>query len=173
MPLAVTKLYKNELRQLSGDGKQSTPDEVHASWDNSLTLRSEEPEKGVLGLRNPQLGAIYAALAHWTVSQSIATIVMPTGTGKTETMLSLLVLTKIKRLLVIVPTDPLRQQLANKFIELGLMRNLNLLNGTALNPVVGVLKKRVMTPDEAKDFIDKSNVVVTTASLLSKVSADV
>lgn len=173
MPLTITRLHKNELKQVSEDGSAPTPDQVITSWDDSLTLRLEDTANGVLGLRGPQLGAIYASLAHWTVSNEMATIVMPTGTGKTETMLSLLVLTKCKKLLVIVPTDPLRQQLADKFIELGLLRKLNLLNDSAFNPIVGVLKKRLLTLGEAADFIDKANVVVTTASLLSKISDDV
>ena len=55
------------------------------------------------GLRRPQIGALHAALAHATRSTEPATIVMPTGTGKTETMLALNALQRFQRLLVVVP----------------------------------------------------------------------
>src|ERR1700692_1240842 len=58
----------------------------------------------------------------WTVSNSPATLVMPTGTGKTETMLSILVSMKCRKLLVIVPTDALRTQPAKKFLSLGVLK---------------------------------------------------
>jgi superfamily II DNA or RNA helicase len=73
-------------------------------------------------LRRPQVGALYAALAHATRSSSTATIVMPTGTGKTETMLAIEVCQRIKCLLVVVPTDALREQVANKFRSLGVLK---------------------------------------------------
>ena len=47
---------------------------------------------------------------------------MPTGTGKTETMLSILVSMNCEKLLVIVPTDALRTQLAEKFLTLGVLK---------------------------------------------------
>ena len=42
------------------------------------------------------------------------TVVMPTGTGKTETMLAVFAADP-KRTLVMVPSDALRQQIAAKF----------------------------------------------------------
>ena len=63
------------------------------------------------GLRGPQLGACYAVLAHWTVSSEIATVLIPTGVGKTEAMLSLFVTERCKKLLVTVPSNALRKQL--------------------------------------------------------------
>jgi superfamily II DNA or RNA helicase len=38
---------------------------------------------------------------------------MPTGTGKTETMLALLVAARPSRLLVLVPSDALREQVSS------------------------------------------------------------
>ncbi|MBN7785280.1 DEAD/DEAH box helicase family protein [Ponticoccus gilvus] len=65
---------------------------VREAWGGSFILKQEEITNGEVtttGLRPPQVGAIHAALAHWSVSNNPATIVMPTGTGKTETMLAL------------------------------------------------------------------------------------
>jgi superfamily II DNA or RNA helicase len=173
MTLVEKTLCKNSVKQITESGDLLNPDEVLVSWENALSLRAENPEIEVKGLRNPQLGGIYAALTRWTYSDEVATIVMPTGTGKTETMLSLLILCKCPKLLVIVPTDPLREQIANKFVELGLLKVLKILNKDALYPVVGILKKRFSAAGEASEFIDKCNVIVTTASLLSKMSQEV
>ena len=40
-----------------------------------------------LRLRPAQLGAIHSLLAYWSLTKDVATVVLPTGTGKTETML--------------------------------------------------------------------------------------
>jgi superfamily II DNA or RNA helicase len=46
---------------------------------------------------------------------------MPTGTGKPETMLSVLDSSPSRKVLVVVPTDALRTQLADKFLTLGVL----------------------------------------------------
>ncbi len=48
----------------------------------------------------------HAIKAHWVISDAPATLVMPTGTGKTETMLGVLVSEEIAKLLVVVPFRP-------------------------------------------------------------------
>ena len=75
------------------------------SWDDAFKFHVENIDKGIKGLRLPQTGAIHNILGHWTVSNQAATIVMPTGTGKTEVMISILVSEQCKKLLVIVPTN--------------------------------------------------------------------
>ena len=62
---------------------------VTASWANSFSYLEEHQALGTPGLRLPQIGAVHAIHAHWAVSNEAATIVMPTGTGKTETMLAI------------------------------------------------------------------------------------
>lgn len=54
------------------------------SWEDAISYSS----RNEIGLRPAQLGALFSIKAHWTVSQGPATIVMPTGTGKTETMIA-------------------------------------------------------------------------------------
>jgi superfamily II DNA or RNA helicase len=173
MPLIEKKLHKNVLKQITESKNLLKPDEVISSWNNALSLKTEDLEKGIRGLRNPQLGGIYAVLSHWTYSNEIATLVMPTGTGKTETMLSLLILTKCSKLLIIVPTGPLREQISQKFLELGLLKKFEILNQPALTPIVGVLEKRFANAGEASDFLEKCNVVVATANILSRLSEDI
>ena len=93
--LEIEKYGKNTISRLSSTLVPNrsvisrTPSEIISSWNGNIHLHEEtETDKG---LRGPQLGACYAVLAHWTVSSEIATVVIPTGVGKTETMLSLLV----------------------------------------------------------------------------------
>ncbi len=78
------------------------------SWRGSFSYIAEDLDRGVNGLRSPQIGASQMILGHWTTTDDTATIVMPTGIGKTETMLSVLISAMCSRLLVLVPTDPLR-----------------------------------------------------------------
>lgn len=92
----------------------STTD-IFETWKNSFTFKEEISQNGELGLREPQIGAIYSILGHLKSSNELATVVMPTGTGKTETMISVLIANKCQKLLIVVPSDSLRTQLFNKF----------------------------------------------------------
>jgi superfamily II DNA or RNA helicase len=117
------------------------------------------------GLRNPQIGALHAVLAHWSVTGEPATIVMPTGTGKTETMLAAMLVARPQRLLVVVPTDALRKQIAEKFALLGILPAVDVLRGEPGSPIVGVMRKRPQTADQVQEFFSCCNVVVTTMAV--------
>ncbi len=130
--------------------------EVHSSWVNNFNFVKEQSSNGSIenfGLRLPQLGALHACLAHWTVTEEIGTIVMPTGTGKTETMLTLLAYERLKKLLVIVPTDALREQIFDKFLTFGIIQKFEILNKNAKLPVVGKIKHCFKTIDEGNGKI--------------------
>lgn len=142
------------------------------SWENSLSLKKENIENNTEGLRRPQIGAIYSTLGHWETSNETATLVMPTGTGKTETMLSLLLTAQIKKLLVIVPTDALRKQISEKFINLGILKQLGLLSSDILYPKVGILKHRLITNEDIDSFFDSCNVIVSTAHIVTGITSD-
>jgi len=86
---------------------------------------------------------------------------MPTGTGKTEAMLSVLPAFRPGTVLVIVPSKPLRDQTVRKFLRLGLLRELEVLAPACRNPVVGVIRKRP-TKVEHLNILEQCNVVVTT-----------
>lgn len=90
---------------------------------------------------------------------------MPTGTGKTETMLALLTRESLGRLLVIVPTNHLREQIGEKFVTLGLLKSLGVLGADAAYPVVALLERKPKTPDEVDAVFARCNVVVTTMSI--------
>lgn len=90
-------------------------------------------------LRNAQLGAIYSLMAHWSLSKEVATIVLPTGTGKTETMLVATLADKAKKTLVIVPSIELKNQIADKYSTWGILRKLGVISKETLNPSVLIL----------------------------------
>ena len=140
-------------------------DNVISSWDKSFNFLEEDLENNIPGLRSPQIGSIHAVHAHWSVSKDEATVVMPTGIGKTETMLSLLISKCSHRLLVIVPTDALRTQIAEKFISLGVLKEFGIVEAKSNYPIVGILKHRPSNTEEVDKFFEKCNVVVTTMSI--------
>ena len=101
-----------------------TPEKIRQNWCDAFTFRVADRKTNLGGLRPPQVGALHAISAHFAVGKNHepATIVLPTGTGKTETMLASLVYSRPTRLLVLVPSNVLRTQIAEKFESLGLLR---------------------------------------------------
>jgi superfamily II DNA or RNA helicase len=142
--------------------------EAHASWRNGINyvsqLDANEHQAERPGLRPPQIGALHAVAAHWSLSREPAIVVMPTGTGKTEVMLAVTVESRGERVLVIVPTDALRQQTADKFREYGLLRKLGIVSDIH-NPVVGVITGKPTA--EHYDTIQTCNIVITTMASIS------
>jgi superfamily II DNA or RNA helicase len=126
------------------------------------------------GLRSPQIGAVHAVLGYWTTDPTQpATVVMPTGTGKTETMLALFAERRIERLLVIVPSDALRSQLAAKFESFGVLQEAGVVSRKALRPVVGQVRHNFSSTTVVEDFVSACNVVIATPQALSASSPDV
>ena len=146
---------------------------ILTSWRDAFNYRREDLTKNIEGLRRPQIGALHAVHKHWCLTDQPATVVMPTGTGKTETMLSVLVSMSCQRLLVVVPTDALRTQIADKFLTLGLLKRIGVLSNHALLPIVGVLKHRPKSVNEVDNFFEKCHVIVTTMSVAGLCDDDV
>jgi superfamily II DNA or RNA helicase len=144
----------------SGSRDLLAPSSVVDSYADAIGFRAPgEPGS----LRRPQLGALHSALGYWTSGLADpGVIVMPTGTGKTETMVALLVAARLERLLVIVPTTALRNQIAGKFETLGVLQQLGVINFSALRPVVGRLEHGLSDAAESEGFAAACNVVVAT-----------
>lgn len=141
-------------------------EKVIASWGNAFNFVKEDVARGIIGLRTPQIGALHAIHAHWSVSNSTGTIVMPTGTGKTDTMLATLISTPVRKLLVIVPTDALRTQLAEKFLKLGVLKlpEAAILENSAKFPVVCKLLHKPRDVQEVDEIFGRAQVIVTTSA---------
>ena len=69
--------------------QQLSPNQIAESWNNQFCFVRETEFNP--GLRSPQIGALHALMAHMEDGEESAVVVMPTGTGKTETMLGFLI----------------------------------------------------------------------------------
>ena len=147
----------------------STPESVVASWDGMFRFREEVPNTGENGLRKPQLGALHALSGYYATDKRIdpATVVLPTGTGKTETMISMLVYQQIPKMLVVVPSSSLRNQISRKFQVLGYLPELGVVSRNCELPHVAVIKKGLKSVEEAEQLAQSSNVIVATNSILN------
>jgi hypothetical protein len=164
------------LPQFAGlDDYEAQAADALASWTDAFRYKRENTALQIEGLRPPQIGAIHAVQAHWTINVDPATIVLPTGVGKTETMLSILVAESCQRLLVVVPTDALRTQISEKFLHLGLLKTpaFQVVLEKAKYPVVGTLNRRPTDAGQVDSFFRKCNVIVTTMPLASQCTPEV
>jgi superfamily II DNA or RNA helicase len=156
-----SKITNLDLKAVNG-----VCNKVRLSWKGAFffneEIRGEDGQILKAGLRPPQVGALHATLAHWSVTDRPATIVMPTGTGKTETMLALLTAVGINRLLVVVPNAALRDQIANKFKTLGILKAASVLKESAEMPLVAVLEGRPTSSEEVVEIFSRANVIITT-----------
>ena len=146
------------------DADHSDNEQIFQSWEESFSFTTADKK-----LREPQIGALHALHAHWSSSDEVATIVMPTGTGKTETMLSAMVSNQCEKIIVVVPTDALRTQISDKFISLGILGELGIIDEeTIFYPKVCILRKRPRNVEEITEILNESNVLVTTMSVVGQ-----
>jgi superfamily II DNA or RNA helicase len=153
----------------AGAPSPDSPGVVIKSLDGAFVLAADTKSASSdgEGFRTPQIGAVHAVLSHWTTESTKAgTVVLPTGTGKTETMLALFASRPLDRLLVIVPSSALRKQIAEKFETLGMLPTIGALRGNYHYPVVGRVEHYFTSRTGAERFAKKCNVVVTTPQAL-------
>jgi superfamily II DNA or RNA helicase len=158
------------LKHPEGTDAQLAESQIVATTWGELRLAAEvRDETGNVitpGLRLPQIGALHALAAHWTIDPiAPALLVLPTGTGKTEVMLASMIMHRPRRLLVLVPSDPLRSQTAEKFIALGILHNSKLVPELCKCPIDGIPRR---APNTAADRLElaRANVVVSTVAML-------
>lgn len=131
----------------------------------SILICGRRPRERCVRPSTPQIGALHRVHAHWAVTSDIGTIVMPTGTGKTDTMIAVLLSVRCQRLLVVVPSDALRQQAADKFMTLGVLRHPHsqLLAAGAKHPVVATLLHIPKDVAEVDEVFGRAQVIVMTS----------
>lgn len=158
----------------AGPSNLAAPRDVLEGLEGKFRLLRENTAKGIKGLRAPQVGAAHSIMGYWTLRQEQpATVVMPTGTGKTETMLSLFAAEKPPRLLVLVPSDALREQLSRKFETFGVLQEFGIVAAEALRPIVGRVAHAFTSRDNAKQFAGCCNVIVATPQALNESGPEV
>lgn len=93
--------------------------------------------------RSPQLGALGAILAHWSLDEPDPTVVsIPTGSGKTAVAMAAPFLARHppRRVLVLAPAQQLRRQLASEFSNYAQLRRLGVLPEEVDDPIVVRMK---------------------------------
>jgi len=92
---------------------------------------------------------------------------MPTGTGKTDTMIAILVSQRCAKVLIVVPTDALRTQIADKFLTLGVLKDpgSGVLSPQARFPIVATLHHIPPTAADVDELFTRAQVIVTTSSI--------
>jgi len=120
------------------------------------------------GLRRGQTAAIHALVGHLTLKPEPAIAVLPTGAGKTDVAILLPYLLRARRVLVVVPSDSIRSQVAERFESLSVLKRIGVLKSTVPAPAVKKLSKRLSTIEEWNE-LKKYDVIVTTAHSISPI----
>ena len=152
--------------------KEQNISRIIESWKNNFMFLEEDLSKGERGLRQPQIAALYSILGHLKIADDIGTVVMPTGTGKTETMIGALVANQCEKILVTVPSDALRTQIFNKFSNFGLLKQFQIVGEKSLYPKVGILKQKFESTEELIEFFENCNVIVSTMNIVADSSSE-
>lgn len=150
-----------------------TPQKLKSSWAHRFSFR-EEGEDGEPGLRLPQIGALHAIAAHFAIENTVepATVVLPTGTGKTETMLAAQVYLRPERTLVLVSGVPLRNQIEEKFLSLGYLPAALTIPVELAGPRVAVISGGIRGVAEAEELLQHANVFVALPNSLDASDAE-
>lgn len=90
------------------------------------------------GWRRPQLGALGATMAHWSLAEREPTVIsIPTGTGKTAVgMAAPFLAAPPERVLVLAPARQIRRQLVEQFSTYSQLHRLGVLPAAAGAPAV-------------------------------------
>lgn len=136
--------------------------------DAARSVHPEWPQDGP-GLRLAQLGALWALGSRFTLSAAPVQAVLPTGTGKTAVMTLLPFSVPTTRLLVVTPSRLVRDQVANEFRSLAVLKATGTCSAELAPPVVLRVDHRM------RDWAacEGADVVVGTPSVLSDVYPDV
>jgi superfamily II DNA or RNA helicase len=132
------------------------------------SLRLPKQTKTQIGLRRGQIGASHALAAHFTVKRDSAIVVLPTGSGKTAVLMMCPFLEEANRVLVVTPSRLLRDQIAEEFASLIVLRRIQAISEAVPSPLVHQVRHRLDDQqdwEELRDF----NVVVTTPNTISPV----
>ncbi|WP_374718037.1 DEAD/DEAH box helicase [Neobacillus sp.] len=151
------------------EGKNFSKSEILESWKVSYQEKVSRSQEEA-GLRLPQFGALSAIRAHWATSNSPATIVLPTGTGKTETMFATIISERISTTLIIVPSNLLRQQIYEGAKNFGILPKLGMITEDCIYPTTLLYKAKVSNEDEKTlvNALEISNIVVSTPKMIKK-----
>ncbi|PHP86101.1 restriction endonuclease subunit R [Burkholderia sp. AU18528] len=141
--------------------------EIYRSWaDNRINFDLATEANEGRGFRPPQRAAVLAVLSHLDMEPTKpATVVMPTGTGKTDTIFALVLAGLFKRTLLVVPSDALRTQMSERLRSLQTLRTIGAVSDSVQSPAVHVAEGAERALDTAA--IENANVTVATPATLA------
>jgi superfamily II DNA or RNA helicase len=126
-----------------------------------VAVGNEQP-----GFRNAQLGALHAIGAHFTNRLDPGIVTMPTGSGKTAVLMAAAYLLRAKRILIITPSRLVREQIAEQFETLTVLKKIVALQDDVPPPRVFSTRSRLGT-DEDWESMKAFDVVVGTLPSIS------
>jgi superfamily II DNA or RNA helicase len=127
-----------------------------------------EPQIGD-GLRECQLGAIWALKSYKTNGNNeVASLVsMPTGSGKTAIMMAACFELDLRKILIVVPSKILRRQISNQFRDLQILKNQSCLRNDSEAVSVYEVTNRKKTRQEWEEIIETHDVLVAHPNSIS------
>lgn len=124
-------------------------------------------EENVSGFREAQRGALFAVGSHFTSRSEPAIVTMPTGSGKTAVLQACAFLLRAQRALILTPSRLVREQIAEDFAALGVLKRIRALPQNLEPPKVMSTAHRVSDPDGWEAMRDFDVVVATVPSVSS------
>lgn len=145
---------------------------AHESWiEADLQFVAENLAKELPGFRKPQLAALHLALGSlitFDSSNSTMNFIMPTGTGKTDTIFAILIAAAMERTLILVPSDNLREQIGARLMGLEKLREIGAIGEAVLSPNVYLMKGGISEPEI--DRLGSFDVIIATPNSLHQLS---
>lgn len=117
------------------------------------------------GLRQSQLGAIHALASHYTLHETQAIVVLPTGSGKTAVLMLTPYLLRGRRALVITPSVFVRDQIAEDYAALSTLKRACVFPDDLPSPQVHVNRSTVTTSADWEAFSAYDVVIATPDSV--------
>ena len=124
------------------------------------------------GLRQAQLGAIYAVGGHFAQRSDPGIVTMPTGSGKTAVMIVVAFILRATRVLVVTPSRLVREQISDEISSLSLLVRLGALPRNVEKPKVWSVGEKIGTPDQWRE-LREYDVVVGTVQSTSPALSDI
>ncbi|MGA6136424.1 DEAD/DEAH box helicase [Acinetobacter dispersus] len=141
-------------------GSDKSKEQIISSWKSTLAIHETF-------LRLPQKSALLKCLDYDLNDEEEPVIInMPTGTGKTGVIASLLFKAKFKRTLIIVPSDSLRKQISDDLIDFKKYIAWGVLPKNSEQPVISRLEPKDIDKIIEHD-LEEQFIVVATSQILN------
>lgn len=122
------------------------------------------------GLRNAQIGAIHSICSHFTLKQTPALVVLPTGTGKTAVIVMSPYLLRAKRVLVLSSSVLVRGQIIDEFSKLSTLKERKIVNSDVESPNVFEVKSPITNTEQWEELKNYDVVVGIPNSIYSSIN---